>query len=104
MTTIEEQLSLMDWLRDHGGIGDGCVYFDEQDAGHHMPEHCQTEMEEYLRVFETGLRQVGPVGERAYSTIRQAAKDAWRVTYAEDYDGPVMRGRVQAYLDSLDVT
>ena len=99
MTTIEEQLSLMDWLRRHSGIGAGCVGLDDPGAGH-WPEQCAEELEEYRRYFEAELRNAGPAGQRAYYTIREAAKDSWRLFYAEDYRGPVMQGRVRAWFDA----
>ena len=60
MTTIEEQLSLMDWLRANGGIGSGCGHEEDlfsPDAiqteatgcwSHHLPEYCREEREEYV--------------------------------------------------------
>ena len=101
MTTIEEQLSLMDWLRTNVGIGAGCVDLDDPGVGH-WPEQCQKELDEYRSYFEAGLREAGPAGQRAYFTIRQAAMDAWRLCYAEDYEGSVMQGRVRDYIGDAE--
>ena len=98
MTTIEAQLSLMDWLRTNVGIGVGCVDRDGPDSGHHLAEQCQEELDEYRSYFGAGLREAGPVGELVYFTIRQAAKNARLLHHAEDYAGPVMQGRVRDYL------
>ena len=100
--TIEEQLALADWLRRHGGIGVGCVNRDDPDTGCHLPELCEAEQQEYLQyfAFEMDLRAAGPAGEWACFTIHQAVKDDWRRLYDEDYDGPVMQERLQAYFDS----
>ena len=100
MTTIEEQLSLVDWLRAHGGIGVGCADRDDSGVGHHLPEGCREEREEYMQYFEMGLRSAGPVGDLVYFTIRQAAKNAWMLFHAEDYEGPVMQTRVRDYLSA----
>ena len=100
MTTIEEQVSMMDWLRRHGGIGGGCVDGDDPATGCHLPEHCEAERQEYLYYVEGELRAGGASGEGVYSIIRRSAKDGWRLLYAEDYDGPVMQRRVRDYIDS----
>ena len=100
MTTIEEQLSLMDWSRANDGIGVGCADQDDTGVCRRRPECCEDEREEYLQLFEVGLRATGSAGERAYFTIRQAAKNAWRRVHAEDYEGPVMQARVRAWLDA----
>ena len=102
MTTTEEQLAMMDWLRANGGIGVSCGGEDE--LLDHLPEYCVEERQEYLDYFEIGLRKAGPAGERAYFAIREAAKTDWWLLHAEDYEGQVMQGRVQAYLDSATAT
>ena len=102
MTTIEEQLALMDWLRANGGIGVNCG--GEDDLSGHLPEYCQEERQEYLEYFEVRLRKADPAGERAYFAIRQAAKATWRDLHAEDYEGPVMQERVKAYFDAAATT
>ena len=99
MTTIEEQVSLMDWLRRHGCIGGGCVDGDDPATGCHLPEHCEAERQEYLQYLEGDLRGGGASGEGVYSIVLRLAKDDWRLLYAEDYDGPVMRERVRAYFN-----
>ena len=53
MTTTEEQLALMDWLRGKGGIGVG--YCGEDDLSDHLPEYCYEERQEYHNYFEVGL-------------------------------------------------
>ena len=102
MTTIQEQLALMDWLRTNGGIGTGCG--GEDDLSGHLPEHCDEERQEYVDYYEVGLRRAGPAGDRAYFAIRQAAKAAWRHFHAEGYEGPAMQGRVQGYCDAAATT
>ena len=54
--------------------------------------------------FTVGLREAGPVGELVYFTIRQAAKNAWLLQHAEDYEGPVMQGRVRDYIGDAEET
>ena len=44
------------------------------------------------------------MGELVYSTIRQAAKNAWRMLHAEDYEGATMQGRVRDYLGATEET
>ena len=69
-----------------------------------MPEYCEEEREEYMQYFEIGLRNAGPVGDLVYFTICQAAKNAWRLLHAEDYEGPVMQERVRDYLGAAEET
>ena len=57
-------------------------------------------MEEYRRCFEVESREAGSERERAYFAIRQASKDAWRMLHAEDYEGPVMQGRIRIWFDA----
>ena len=102
MTTTEEQLALMDWLRKNGGIGIGCG--GDDDLADHLPEGCHEEWEEYHNYFEVELRKAGPSGASAYLAIRQAAKAAWRDLHAEDYEGPAMQGRVQDYFYAAATT
>ena len=51
-----------------------------------------------------GQRNASPVGELVYSTIRQAAKNAWWLLHAEDYEGATMQGRVRDYLGATEET
>ena len=82
MTTLEESIALMDWLREHREIGLGC----ETDDGRydHLPEYCREEARDYSD-WEQELRSAGPVGERNYGLIRRAAQKAWEEKHGEHW-------------------
>lgn len=72
LTTREEPLVLMDYLRHFDTLSERC----REDAGGvfiHSPESCAQEVAEYL-AWERMLRVSGPVAEEAYFHIRRTAK------------------------------
>ena len=71
MTTLEESIYLMDYLRGHGEIGVDCLA--EDGYYKHHPEYCQVETRDYSE-WEHELRSEGPAGQRAYALIRRAAE------------------------------
>lgn len=75
MTTREESLALMDYLRHFDTLGERCR---EGSNGvfTHRPEACAQEVAEYL-AWEQMLRASGPAAEEAYFLIRRTAKK-WR--------------------------
>ena len=92
MTTREEAVAMMEWLRYVGAIGNGCED-DEGGEGHlHHPESCDEEYREYIVEFEILLRN-NDITEHVYWAIRQAARLRWREVYGEGLDGPVMAAR-----------
>ena len=72
MTTREESLVLMDYLRHFDTLGERCR---EETGGvfTHRPEACVHEVAECL-AWERMLRISGPVAEDAYFHIRRTAK------------------------------
>ena len=82
MTTLEESIVLMDWLREHREIGFGC----ETDDGRygHLPEYRREEARDYSD-WEQELRSAEPVGERNYGLIRRAAQKAWEEKHGEHW-------------------
>ena len=98
MTTLEEQICLMEWLRLAGGIGNDCR--GDDDLYDHPPERCPEETREYFEGFAGALRDKDSVLEHVYWTLRQASKKAWTARYGEHWsDGRVMSSRVARYLD-----
>ena len=57
MTTLEETIDLMDWLREHGELGRACMTNDGEYE--HLPEYSSEENQDY-RESEHELRSEGP--------------------------------------------
>ena len=98
MTTREEAIAMMDWLRHAGAIGIEC---ETGDGNPHYPETCATEYREYLDELEMLLRN--DVTHHVYYAIRQAAKLRWRQAYGEELDGPVMAHRCKHPFPSVQI-
>ena len=84
MTTREESLVLMEWLRRFAALGSIC----REDAGGqfgHPPEACPQEVAEYL-AWERVMRSGGPIASHAYHQIRDAAKAWYREVEGSPYD------------------
>ena len=77
MTTLEESICLMDWLREHREIELDCMTGDG--TYEHLPEFCKEETQDYWE-WEQELRNSGPADERNYALIRRAAEKAWMET------------------------
>ena len=75
MTTREESLALMDYLRHFDTLGERCRW-ETGGIFTHRPEACAQEVAEYL-AWELMLRASGPVAEEAYFLVRRTAKK-WR--------------------------
>ena len=86
MTTREEALALMDYLRHFDTLGERCR---EETGGifTHRPEACAQEVAEYL-AWERMLRASGPVAGEAYFLIRRTATKWWE----EHHDQPLDAG------------
>ena len=81
MTTREESLLLMDYLRHFDTLGECC----REDAGSmftHLPESCAHEVAEYL-AWERMLRASDPIAEDAYFHIRRTAKRWWQECHGQ---------------------
>ena len=80
MTTLEESICLMEYLRGLSEIGVDCMAED----GHyeHHPEYCQLETRDYSK-WEHELRSEGPAGQRAYALIRRAAERTWQEKHGD---------------------
>ena len=101
MTTLEESIALMDWLRDHWEIGLECM----NDTGQyeHLPEYCKEETRDYSE-WEHDLRAEGPSGERAYALIRRAAEQAWKEKHGDHWTrGATITKRVSELLSLSDL-
>ena len=67
MTTLQESICLMDWLREHREIGLDCMAKDE--SYNHHPEYCGEEKQDYQE-WEHDLRSSSPVAERTYALVQ----------------------------------
>lgn len=95
VTTLQEQILLMDWLRCQDAIGFDCV--DEEGEFVHMPEQSPEELKDYEE-WERDLRKGGEPGEQAYKLILWAAKREWGRRFREAWqDGPAMTERTLAW-------
>ena len=101
MTTREEAIAMMDWLRYAGAIGTGCPC--ETDDGDHLdyPERCDEEYREYLAGFEILLRN--DLTHHVYYAIRQAARRRWQEVHGEGITGPFMAARCALPLPSVEI-
>ena len=62
MTTLEETIYLMDWIREHGELGLTCMTNDGEYE--HLPEYCTYATESSTNYHESKLRQTRkPTGE-----------------------------------------
>ena len=91
MTTREEAVAMMDWLRSVGAIGIGCEDDESGESHLHFPEGCDEEYLDYLTSFEILLRK--RYTEHVYYAIRTAARLRWEQLYGEGFDGPYMAAR-----------
>ena len=82
MTTLEESICLMEYLRGHGEIGVDCM--DEDGHYEHHPEYCQLETRDYAE-WGHELRSEGPAGQRAYALIRRAAERTWQEKHGDHW-------------------
>ena len=82
MTTLEESICLINWLREHREIGLDCMT--GEGTYEHLPEFCKEETQDYWE-WEQELRNLGPVGERNYALIRRAAKKAWAEMHGDQW-------------------
>jgi hypothetical protein len=99
MTTREESLVLMDYLRHFHTLGESC----REDAGGvftHRPEACADEVAEYL-AWERMLRVSGPVAEDAYFHIRRTAKQWWHEHHGQAH-GAGLAERANSMAWALD--
>ena len=97
MTTLEETICLMDWLREHGEIGLNCKTGDDESA--HLPEYCREETQDYWE-WEHELRSEGSPGERAYALVRRAAEKAWHEKYGDHWtNGETITRRTTEFLN-----
>ena len=98
MTTLEEQIVLMDYLRaNRGMVGGQCG--NTEDGWDHDPELCEDEVEEW-QDWEAAMRapDAGDLVNETYHTVRDLAKADWQQRHQENWNaGPVMQGRVQAW-------
>ena len=101
MTSREEAIAMMDWLREMGAIGEGCECMDEDGLHSGFPETCAAEYADYLANFEILLRN--EVTEHVYQAIRTAARMRWRDQYGQGMDGPVMALRCKQPLPRVIV-
>ena len=94
MTTAQEEVVLMDCLRNHVRIGCGSV----DGRPGHLPELCGEERSEYW-IWETELRGLGDAGEDAYQFIREIAKVEWQQRYGEPWvRSPLLEARTHEML------
>ena len=94
MTTLQESICLMDWLREHREIGLGCMAKDE--SYNHNPEYCGEEKQDY-REWEHDPRSSSPVAERTYALCRRASQRTWEDKYRDHWSiGEAMTKRVNA--------
>ena len=71
MTTLEESICLMDWLRQHREIGLDCMTDDG--TFEHLPEFCKEETQDYWE-WERELRNSRTAGERNYALFAALPK------------------------------
>ena len=95
MTTLQESICLMDWLRGLREIGLDCMS-DDGNYDHH-PEYCKEETQDYWE-WEQELRSKGAAGERAYALCRRAAETAWNEKHGNHWaTGEIITKRVHAF-------
>jgi hypothetical protein len=94
MTTLQESICLMDWLREHREIGLGCMA--EDGSYNHYPEYCGEEKQDYQE-WEHDLRSSSPVAERTYALCRRASQRTWAEKHRDHWStGEAMTRRVNA--------
>ena len=97
LTTLQERILVMDWLRSVDAIGDNCMDVDADFL--HPPEQCLEESLEY-ESWERDIRAAGEPGVRAYRAIMWAAKGDWGNRYRESWQGgPAMNARTSAWVE-----
>ena len=102
MTTREESLALMEWLRRFAALGSICREDADGQFGHH-PEDCPQEVAEYL-AWERVMRSSGPVSAHAYHQIRDAAKAWCREAEGTPYDkGLAERSKAEGWAIDQDL-